>query len=72
MPENKTAIERELLETFIAATKKGMTAEEFFAVAETALKHLRGGQPNETIDKIIKNTATPQDLERLLQSLHKP
>jgi hydroxypyruvate isomerase len=64
-------IERELIETFIAALKKGMTAEEFFAMADTTMEHLRGRAKNETIEKIINNTATSEEVERMIASLNK-
>ncbi len=64
-------IERELIETFIAALKKGMTAEEFFAMADTTMEHLRGKAKNETVEKIINNTATSEDVERMIASLNK-
>ncbi|HJM82149.1 MAG TPA: hypothetical protein QF720_00935 [Nitrospinota bacterium] len=62
-------IESELIETFIAATKKGMSAEEFFAVADATLEHLRGKTKNETMEKILNNTATNADVNKMIQAL---
>lgn len=64
-------IENELIEAFIAAMKKGMTPEEFFAMADSTMEHLRGKAKNETIEKIINNTATPQDVKKMIESLNK-
>lgn len=64
-------IENELIEAFMAALKKGMTAEEFFAMADSTMEHLRGKVKNETIEKIINNTATPQEVEKMINSFNK-
>ena len=64
-------IEKELIETFMAALRKGMTAEEFFAMADTTLEHLRGGVKNETIEKIINDTATKEEVEKLFSAFNK-
>jgi hypothetical protein len=64
-------IENELIEAFMAAMKKGMTAEEFFSMADSTMEHLRGKAKNETIEKIINNTATPQDVKKMIDSLGK-
>lgn len=64
-------IERELIEAFLTALKKGMTAEQFFAMADSTMEHLRGKAKNETIEKIINNTATPQEVEKMIDSLKK-
>ncbi|HEB72205.1 MAG TPA: hypothetical protein ENI77_06235 [Nitrospirae bacterium] len=73
MVDEKTGhnIERELIEAFMAALKKGMTAEEFFAMADSTMEHLRGKAKNETIEKIINDTATPQDVQKMIDSLNK-
>jgi hypothetical protein len=62
-------IESELIEAFIAATRKGMSAEEFFAVADATLEHLRGKTKNETVEKILNNTATNADVNKMVQTL---
>jgi len=73
MVDDKTGqnIENELIETFMAALKKGMTAEEFFAMADSTMEHLRGKAKNETIEKIINNTATSKEVKKMIDSLNK-
>lgn len=67
----KDSIESEFIGVLVSALKKGMTAEEFFAVADTTLEHLRGAQTNETIEKIINETASPDEVAQLFASLKK-
>lgn len=64
-------IENDLIKTFLAALKKGMTADEFFAVADTTMEHLRGKTKNATIEKIMNDTATSDDVKRMVTSLNK-
>ncbi len=71
MGDSAKNIEKELIETFLVALKKGMTPEEFFAMADTTLEHLRGGTQNQTIERVIRNTATPEDVEIMMANLKK-
>jgi len=64
-----TELENELIQIFLSALKKGMTAEEFFGMADITLEHLRGGAQNETLGKIIDNTATTDEVRRMIGSL---
>lgn len=68
-PKIKVDLEREIIETFLSALKKGMTSEEFFVVADAALRHIKGGSRNEVLEKIINDTATPEDVEKMIASL---
>jgi hypothetical protein len=64
-------LESELIEAFLLAIKKGMTAEEFFAVADAALEHLRGGAQNPALGKIINGSATPAEVSEMVLALKK-
>ncbi len=66
-----TQLENELIQIFLSALKKGMTAEEFFGMADITLEHLRGGTQNETLGKIIDNTATTEEVRKMIGSLAK-
>lgn len=70
-PKIKVDLEREIIETFLSALKKGMTSEEFFVVADAALRHIKGGARNEVLEKIINDKATPEDVEKMIASLLK-
>lgn len=65
----KSEIENEFLKLLISATKKGMTVEEFFGVADITLDHLKGSSNNETIAKIISGSASPEDVDKMLGEL---
>lgn len=69
--EQKAAIENEFIGVLLSAMKKGMTPEEFFAVADATMAHLKGKTQNETVERIINNTASSQDVEKLIASLSK-
>ena len=62
-------LENELIETFLLAMKKGMTAEEFFSVADATLEHLRGGVINPVLDKIMSGSATSEEVSRMMEGL---
>ena len=62
-------LENELIETFLLASKKGMSAEEFFAVAEATLRHLRGGAQNPVLEKVINGTATSEEVADMVKKL---
>ncbi len=51
--------------------RKGMTVDEFFAMADATLNHLRGKDENETVEKIIKNSATPDEVKKMIESFQK-
>ena len=67
----KSEVENEFLGLLLSAMKKGMTVEEFFGVADIALDHLRGSVNNETMAKIIKGSASREDVEKMLEELPK-
>ncbi|MBI4666687.1 MAG: hypothetical protein HY751_09800 [Nitrospinae bacterium] len=67
----KDELENEFIGILLSAIQKGMTPEEFFAVAEATMEHLRGRTPNEIVDKIMNNTASAEDVEKMISSLCK-
>lgn len=70
MSENaKNEFENEFTKILISAIQKGMTTEEFFAMADTTLEHLRGKTQNETVEKVIKDTASPAEVSKMIASL---
>lgn len=69
--EQKAIIENEFLGVLLSAMKKGMTPEEFFAVADATLSHLRGKTQNEIVERIINNTASSGDVEKMIADLSK-
>ncbi|MDH5509273.1 MAG: hypothetical protein OEZ32_02850 [Nitrospinota bacterium] len=64
-------LENELIETFLIAMKKGMTADEFFSVADATLQHLRGGMKNPVLEKIMNDSATTEDVRQMMALLKK-
>jgi len=70
MPSGEN-LESELIEAFLLALKKGMTAEEFFAVADATLEHLRGGAQNPALEKVMNGSATPEEVGEMIRSLKK-
>ena len=72
MPENhRSEIENEFLGLLLSAIKKGMTVEEFFAVADATMDHLRGKVQNETVERIMHDQASPEDVRRMIDALSK-
>lgn len=64
-------IENQFLAILLDAMKKGMTPEEFFALADSAICHLKGDGKSDIIGKIIEGTATGADADELIDSLGK-
>lgn len=69
--KHKSQIENEFIGVLLSAIKKGMTPEEFFAVAEATMDHLRGKVPNETVERIMNGDASPEDVKNMISSLCK-
>lgn len=69
--DQKAKIENEFLSVLLSAMKKGMTPEEFFAVADATMAHLRGRTPNEIVGRIMNDTASAGDVEKMIASLRK-
>ncbi len=69
--DNKTDLENEFIQILLSAMRKGMTVDEFFAMADATLNHLRGKDENETVEKIIKNSATPDEVKKMIESFQK-
>ena len=69
--DKKAAIENEFISVLLSAMKKGMTPEEFFAVADATMAHLRGRTQNEIVGRIINNTASSGDVEKMIAELSK-
>ena len=55
----------------LSALKKGMTADDFFNVAESTLDHLRGHLHSDTIEKIMNDTASADEVDQFIASLGK-
>lgn len=68
----RETIENQFLSILISAMNKGMTPEQFFGVADTALSHMRGKNKNETIDKVMRDEAEPKDIAQLVRSITTP
>lgn len=68
----KNEFENEFISILISAMKKGMTAEEFFAMANATMSHLRGKIENETVAKIMDNSASPEEVKRMIDDLTHP
>ncbi len=62
-------IENEFIGILLSALKKGMMTEEFFAVADETLNHLRGKTSNETVEKIIKGAASSEEVKAMIEKL---
>ena len=69
--DQKAKIENEFLSVLLSAMKKGMTPEEFFAVADATMAHLRGRTQNEIVERIMNNTASSGDVEKMIADLLK-
>jgi hypothetical protein len=69
--DQKAAIENEFISVLLSAMKKGMTPEDFFAVADATMSHLRGKTQNEIVERIINNTASSGDVEKMIAGLSK-
>ncbi|MDH4185261.1 MAG: hypothetical protein OEV92_13615 [Nitrospinota bacterium] len=69
--EGSSSLENELIETFLLALKKGMTAEEFFSTADATLEHLRGGVSNPVLEKVINGQATSEEVSRMIHDFGK-
>lgn len=69
--DRKASIENEFISVLLSAMKKGMTPEEFFAVADATMAHLKGRTQNEIVERIINNTASSGDVEKMIAGLHK-
>lgn len=69
--DQKAAIENEFISVLLSAMKKGMTPEEFFAVADATMAHLRGKTPNEIVERIMNDTASSGDVEKMIAGLRK-
>ena len=67
----KASVENEFISVLLSAMKKGMTPEEFFAVADATMAHLRGRAPNEIVERIMNNTASSGDVEKMIADLLK-
>lgn len=64
-------IENEFIGILLSALKKGMTAEEFFAMADETLDHLRGKTSNETVEKIINGVASSEEVKAMIEKLQR-
>ncbi len=72
-PEDiKSEIENQFLSILLSAMKKGIPPEQFFAIAEATMNHMKGRDLNDTIAKIMKGEATPEDVDKLMESIKKP
>ena len=69
--KSKENLENEFIGILLSALKKGMTADDFFNVAESTLDHLRGRLHSDTIEKVMNNTASAEEVERFVTSLGK-
>jgi len=69
--DHKAIIENEFINVLLSAMKKGMTPEEFFAVADATMAHLRGRAQNDVVGRIINNTASSEDVEKMIADLSK-
>lgn len=69
--DTKEKIESEFIGILLSAIKKGMSPEEFFAVADATMEHLRGKTPNQIIEKIMNDTASSDDVRKMMADLGK-
>ncbi|MDH5756640.1 MAG: hypothetical protein OEZ55_08250 [Nitrospinota bacterium] len=69
--KSTSQLENELIDAFLLAMKKGMTANEFFSVADATLEHLRGGTSNPIVEKIMNDSATAEDVSNMVEQLKK-
>lgn len=67
--DHKASLENEFLSILLAAMKKGMTPDEFFAVADATIDHLRGKTQNEIVERIMNNTASSEDVDKMITDL---
>lgn len=65
----KDKIESEFLALLLEARRKGMSSQQFFALADATLQHLKGAVSNETLAKVMDESATPDDVIALLNGL---
>jgi len=65
----KKEFENEFISILLSAMEKGMTSDEFFAMANATMSHLRGKIENETVAKIMDNSASPQEVEKMIAEL---
>ncbi|MGK7345324.1 MAG: hypothetical protein ACNS63_05900 [Candidatus Nitrospinota bacterium M3_3B_026] len=72
MPEDrKSQIENEFISILLSAMKKGMSVDEFFALADATMDHLRGKVQNDTVEKVINGEASPDEVREMITSLNK-
>jgi len=69
--DQKDKIESEFIGILLSAMKKGMSPEEFFALADATMEHMRGKTPNEIIEKIMNDTASSDEVRRMVDELGK-
>jgi len=69
--DKKSQIENEFIGILLSAMKKGMTVDEFFAMADATMDHLRGKVQNETVKRIIDGEASPEEVKKMIENLGK-
>lgn len=72
MPDDrKSQIENEFISVLLSAMKKGMSVDEFFALADATMDHLRGKVQNDTVERVINGEASPDEVREMISSLNK-